>query len=55
MTSEQSPDGDNFKLDVVVAASGFGRKDMKILEEVGSSWEFVVTCPDFFTPSIWMP
>jgi RIO kinase 2 len=26
--------GENFRLDVVVAASGFGRKDMKVLEEV---------------------
>ncbi|KAF8078556.1 RIO1 family-domain-containing protein [Lyophyllum atratum] len=33
MTEDKSEDGDNFQLDVVVAASGFGRKDQKILEE----------------------
>lgn len=32
--AEDSEDGDNFRLDVVVAASGFGHKDQKILEEV---------------------
>ncbi|GLB36214.1 putative rio2, N-terminal [Lyophyllum shimeji] len=31
--AEDSEDGENFRLDVVVAASGFGRKDQKILEE----------------------
>jgi len=28
---------DDFRLDVVVAASGFAKKDQKVLEEVGSS------------------
>ncbi|KAG5654085.1 hypothetical protein H0H81_007499 [Sphagnurus paluster] len=32
ITEENSEDGENFRLDVVVAASGFGRKDQKILE-----------------------
>lgn len=28
--------GEDFRLDVVVAASGFSRKDMKVLEEVSA-------------------
>ncbi|KAG5648047.1 hypothetical protein DXG03_007082 [Asterophora parasitica] len=31
--TEETTEGDNFQLDIVVAASGFGRKDQKILEE----------------------
>jgi hypothetical protein len=30
----EGTDTDGFRLDVVVEASGFGRKDMKLLEEV---------------------
>lgn len=30
----EGADNDSFRLDVVVEASGFGRKDMKLLEEV---------------------
>ena len=30
----EGSDSDSFRLDVVVEASGFGRKDMKFLEEV---------------------
>ncbi|KAG6914584.1 hypothetical protein DXG01_016440 [Tephrocybe rancida] len=33
MAEENSEDGDNFRLDVVVAASGFERKDQKVLED----------------------
>ncbi|KAG6911913.1 hypothetical protein DXG01_000160 [Tephrocybe rancida] len=33
MAEENPEDGDNFRLDVVVAASGFGRKDQKVLED----------------------
>jgi hypothetical protein len=32
--TEDYPEGEDFKLDIVVAASGFGRKDMKVLEQV---------------------
>jgi RIO kinase 2 len=32
--AEGASEGENFKLDVVVEASGFGRKDMRILDEV---------------------
>lgn len=32
--SEADHKGDGFRLDVVVAASGFAKKDMKLLEEV---------------------
>lgn len=31
---EGSEDGENFQLDVVVAASGFKKSDQKVLEEV---------------------
>ena len=34
-TLEDPDQGPGFKLDVVVHASGFGKKDMKVLEEVG--------------------
>ena len=35
----EDPDqGPGFKLDVMVEASGFGKKDMKVLEEVGFIW-----------------
>jgi RIO kinase 2 len=32
------PDNPSFQLDVVVSASGFGRKEMKVLEEVCLIW-----------------
>lgn len=32
----ESRQGDEFKLDVVVSASGFGRKEARILEEVNT-------------------
>lgn len=32
--TEGHPESEDFKLDIMVAASGFGRKDMKILEQV---------------------
>lgn len=34
LAEEHSSEGENFRLDVVVAASGFGHKDMKTLDEV---------------------
>lgn len=34
-TLEDSDQGSGFKLDVMVEASGFGKKEMKVLEEVG--------------------
>ena len=34
-TLEDPGQGPGFKLDVMVEASGFGKKDMKVLEEVG--------------------
>ena len=34
-TLEDLDQGPGFKLDVMVEASGFGKKDMKVLEEVG--------------------
>lgn len=30
----ECPSGEEFRLDVMVAASGFGNKEMKVLEEV---------------------
>ena len=37
-TLEDPDQGPGFKLDVMVEASGFGKKDMKVLEEVGFIW-----------------
>ena len=34
-TLEDPDQGPGFKLDIMVQASGFGKKDMKVLEEVG--------------------
>ena len=33
--SDSNQEGDGFRLDVVVAASGFAKRDMKVLEDVG--------------------
>jgi RIO kinase 2 len=33
--AETSPDGADFRLDVVVEASGFKKEDMKALDDVG--------------------
>jgi RIO kinase 2 len=33
----EGPSGEEFRLDVMVAASGFGNKEMKVLEEVSST------------------
>jgi RIO-like serine/threonine protein kinase len=39
------PKDDDFRLDVIVEASGFGRREMKVLEQVCSFCSFVyVTC-----------
>jgi RIO kinase 2 len=35
--AEGTSEGDNFRLDVVVEASGFGRKDMRVLDEVSTT------------------
>ena len=35
-TLKEGPDDEGFRLDVVVAASGFKKSDQKTLEEVGS-------------------
>jgi len=34
--AEGASEGENFRLDVVVGASGFGRKDMRILDQVSA-------------------
>jgi RIO kinase 2 len=36
LSEGDAADGKEFRLDVVVAASGFGRKEMQVLEEVGA-------------------
>lgn len=39
---EESDDGEGFRLDVVVAASGFRQSDQQVLEEVGYSFSGVI-------------
>lgn len=34
---KEGPSGEEFRLDVMVAASGFGHKEMKTLEQVSQS------------------
>ena len=54
-TLEDPDQGPGFKLDVMVEASGFGRKDMKVLEEVGYIWTLCL-CDTLIVPlSIWNP
>lgn len=36
----EDPNGEGFRLDVMVAASGFGRKEMKVLEGVSFLFDF---------------
>jgi RIO kinase 2 len=36
--AEGSADGNDFRLDVIVEASGFSKNDMKVLEEVVSTF-----------------
>lgn len=54
-TLEDPEQGPSFKLDVMVEASGFGKKDMKVLEEVGCIWALFL-CDSFIAPpSTWNP
>ena len=39
---ENGEDNENFRLDVVVSASGFDKKDMKTLEEVNLSQDYTL-------------